>query len=1486
MAIYHQHVKILTRTKGHNMVAAIAYRRGIKLVDPKTGITFDYSYKKNVIHSELVIPENSPAWIKDLVALEKNDPTTAAQLFANSIELIEKRKDAQLAREIEIALPIELTKEQNLALCYDFISYFTTQGMVAEFNIHWDPGNPHAHILLSLRELIATGWGKKETTWNDREFINESRAILAEKQNHHLFIAGVEARVSHLSNDALRIDQEATVHIGNHNNISNQQARVRNKKINSANLKKIINNPSIILDRLATQQSTFEVKDLVKLLGTQLDSTKQPETTNLLESFNTTTEKINYSYSVNTLAKPQVASPINIQLIPTPSIEILPKSKPQQLIEQVLTEITNSESVFTERYLTQVLSKQITNSEQVAKVLLQIKDSNQLMSIGFGEDGRERYTTRSMFDLENKLQNLADELNSKTKHKIPGWLINQCIKKFNLKEDQAKAIKYLLKGKDISCMVGRAGTGKSYLLKTAFWAWEKFGFKVHGISLAGIAAQNLEQDSGIPSRSIESFDYAITNKKLILSNKDIIVMDEAGMTDSISMAKVIHSVKQAGAKLVLVGDHAQLQPIGPGAIFRALLELIGFTELTTIRRQKEAWQQEATRQFAASNTKTALEYYNQHGHIHLGTTKDATLELIVNHWYQSVQTSSLADNLILAYSNSDVEQLNQLAREKIIAQAKPLASYRVPTEYKVLNIAIGERIIFLENNWRYQVKNGQRGTIKNIELDEQNNVKAIYVQLDGEQNKIIAFDPVNYKKFNYGYAVTVHRSQGVTVKHCFVAAFGRWFKNLAYVAMTRHQQSAKLYASKEQYKTILDLTKGLSKANLKDSILDYPEAFAARRGIDPQAPNNIILLQQHITKKLKNIKQKLADTYQRIIDSTTYWNKIEHQNKIEQILKRRADAKLVANYIDAHCQVGKAWGEFKVSNNNSEYRQILNQAQILRNSLAAKIYSEHTKYTQAIEIYDISLENLKKQAKNHELRERVLCYIDKSKTSIILRDRLAEQIAADLTAYYPYLKNEDINIKQLLQQAKQHRDRKFLLNLPLTQRKAFKQVASYINLSKQAAALWSKQKKGSISPSLLQKALTFNQERDFLAYTIKQNLTLYQFALDYFEIGTSNNPINEARLQRLNKQALAFELKKTLQENLIKFKKNVGNLNLRKIIAKEIIATPKYYHAVKEANINLVLLQKYANHQEKIELLASLDPVEKFTYLTVTNYKYFKQEAYKLWSKIFAQKNQKLKVEQKMFDQAMHLNTKRNELAYLIEHSIINYHKFLLLAQIPIKDITKHAKAHEKHLILKVNAKPLNLIGQSINNKVNLVSDYAKIIIDFIIKYKAHEAKREARSINEVKYNYNLFEQLGTIAFFIKNNEALKEICENHGLGDQIYQIEKKYSRFKKIEKEVIKLHQELNSKYPIKDYIKIIEECNKLKILSFTTNITEKEKLKNLNNKSRKFAYIIQNTPTLQYQAKNLAIYENIKTQAFVYEQTKAISHAMAISKDTGLEY
>ncbi|MBP0618250.1 MobQ family relaxase, partial [Jiella mangrovi] len=201
MASYHFAMQIIGRSAGRSAIAAAAYRSGQKLIDERTQTTHDYSHRRGVVHQEIMAPEGSAAWLKD------------RQRLWSHVEELEKRKDAQLAREINIALPSELEADDRLALLRDFVqSQFVARGMVADIAIHEpvedrfdDPRNHHAHIMLTLRGATPSGLYKVKTReWNSDSMLSEWREAWANHQNRWLEYRGWDARVDHRSLKAQR----------------------------------------------------------------------------------------------------------------------------------------------------------------------------------------------------------------------------------------------------------------------------------------------------------------------------------------------------------------------------------------------------------------------------------------------------------------------------------------------------------------------------------------------------------------------------------------------------------------------------------------------------------------------------------------------------------------------------------------------------------------------------------------------------------------------------------------------------------------------------------------------------------------------------------------------------------------------------------------------------------------------------------------------------------------------------------------------------------------------------------------------------------------------------------------------------------------------------------------------------------------------------------------------------------------------------------
>ena len=232
IAIYHCSIKIVSRGKGKSAVAAAAYRSGEKLTNEWDGLTHDYTKKGGVVHSEILLPAHAPPAFSDRSTLW------------NSVELSEKSNNAQLAREVEIALPVELSREEQTRLVREYCSsQFVSKGMIADFNLHdTGGGNPHAHILLTMRPMDEKGaWlpkSKKEyvldesgekirlpsgryktrkvdlVDWNNRENAEVWRRAWADLANEFLAQNNRPERIDHRSYERQGIDQIPTVHVG------------------------------------------------------------------------------------------------------------------------------------------------------------------------------------------------------------------------------------------------------------------------------------------------------------------------------------------------------------------------------------------------------------------------------------------------------------------------------------------------------------------------------------------------------------------------------------------------------------------------------------------------------------------------------------------------------------------------------------------------------------------------------------------------------------------------------------------------------------------------------------------------------------------------------------------------------------------------------------------------------------------------------------------------------------------------------------------------------------------------------------------------------------------------------------------------------------------------------------------------------------------------------------------------------------------------
>jgi Ti-type conjugative transfer relaxase TraA len=726
MAIYHFTSKIVSRANGQSVVASAAYRAAEELHDQRLGKTFDFTRKRGVEHTEILAPEGAPQWVFNREELW------------NAVEQVERRKDAQLAREMEIALPVELNKDEQIALVREFAQRaFVSKGMVVDFALHRnDAENPHAHLLLTTRELTAEGFGQKRRDWNERTQLLNWREQWAEAANGHLLRAGHETRIDHRTLEAQGIDLVPGRKIGL--SVQRQQSR---------------NLPASLAERVAEQR--------------------------------------------------EIAAENGRRILQEPGL--------------ALKAITHHQATFTERDVAKWLHGRTDGAEQFQAAYVKVTTSGELVVLGKDERGQKRFATREMLSLERGLLEGSERLAASRDHAVAARFRDQVLADGRLSQEQQSAFEHVTGGSDLTVVVGVAGAGKSTMLESARRAWEAVGYSVKGAALSGIAAENLEIASGIRSRTLASWELSWQKGHEQLTRRDVLVIDEAGLVGTRQLARVLDSVEKAGAKVVLVGDPEQLQAIEAGAPFRGIAAQTGVVEMNEVRRQRQAWQKEATQRLASGQTREALVAYEREQRVKAEPTRAQAREAMIMAWDRAGRDRPSESRLMLAYTRDDVQALNERARE--LGTSEVIETARGSREF-----AAGDRLYFLRNERSLGVKNGSLGVVEQVRDG------VLQVRMDGDEQRRVVVDSKQYPHLEHGYAATIHKSQGSTVDRTYVLATPHFDRHSTYVALSRHRETAAVFYGKEDFEpewsraSAEDNFKNvLSRARPKELAHDYLE---------------------------------------------------------------------------------------------------------------------------------------------------------------------------------------------------------------------------------------------------------------------------------------------------------------------------------------------------------------------------------------------------------------------------------------------------------------------------------------------------------------------------------------------------------------------------------------------------------------------------------------------------------------------------------------
>lgn len=487
-----------------------------------------------------------------------------------------------------------------------------------------------------------------------------------------------------------------------------------------------------------------------------------------------------------------------------PRSEFDQRLKGQQMLQEALDQSLYYKSTFTERELDRALAensigKGLTYADMKAQKQRFLKSKN---AIALEGEKEKEFTTQEQLDLEEKLHVHTMGRWQDKSHTVNSKHLSQALsRRPTMSKEQRTALTHIVNPGGVKVASGMAGTGKTFFLDAARETWERSGYTVQGLSLSAKAASGLEEGAKVQSRTIDSFfgsiDYRRNQQEYKpmkigqqkhsgIGKKTVLLVDEAGMVGTKKMTRLFAEADSVGAKVVLVGDARQLQPVQSGGAFQTIARQVGEVELKDIRRQKEEWAKKAVHDFADGRAKEALDAFDKRGLLSVAEDKPQLQAKLIDDWAKSGGVQNAKEHLILAQTNAEVKELNRLAQAKRKELGELKEKHAIIGEDRFFE---GDRIMFQRNDRDPKVKNGQMGSILRVD----NLRKQLIVGLDNKQR--VSFSHEQYDQLGLGYASTVHKAQGVTVNHSYVlAGDGPWDRHTAYVATSRAAERTRIYA--------------------------------------------------------------------------------------------------------------------------------------------------------------------------------------------------------------------------------------------------------------------------------------------------------------------------------------------------------------------------------------------------------------------------------------------------------------------------------------------------------------------------------------------------------------------------------------------------------------------------------------------------------------------------------------------------------------------
>lgn len=424
------------------------------------------------------------------------------------------------------------------------------------------------------------------------------------------------------------------------------------------------------------------------------------------------------------------------------------------------------------------------------------------------------FTTTYFQKIEAELAENATLLDGDGKHALDVNILKAEIAKIGtLSEEQEESCLHFFSSGSMKVGEGAAGVGKTFSMKPVCAAYEKSGYTVYAVAQADTQKDVLGQDLGLPQdqrKNIAQLLYDVGKGKITLTDKDVLILDEAGLVGSKSMNDVLRVVKESGCKILITGEEGQLSSVAAGPGFKILMNNVKeVSSIDTIIRQKDELHREMVQHFRKGQSKEGLAILNSKDGLHFKRDRKAQINALIDDWNKNRKLNQSESSIILALKNIDVRELNIKARECLKRSGDITGNDIVLTcdvnhdsEQSVnLPFAVGDQIILSKKDRDLEITNGTRAKIKAF---RQGNGSEYHVDIVTEDGREITLDTTKYidgkskaLPIKHGYAIAKWPSQGMTVDHTYLMG-GEDDLRYSYVGLSRFKKSVNMYVSESQ----------------------------------------------------------------------------------------------------------------------------------------------------------------------------------------------------------------------------------------------------------------------------------------------------------------------------------------------------------------------------------------------------------------------------------------------------------------------------------------------------------------------------------------------------------------------------------------------------------------------------------------------------------------------------------------------------------------